>query len=124
MLILLTDFINIQIIKDFGGYVYENVACLLYFVDVWPYEAVHFAAFASLVGEAAEIYGSWLTLTVLSIGFMTLLSVVLDFLNEGLVNTLAYFNMSSSYLEVPSTNKLVTDITFYERLKTACFTKK
>jgi len=57
------------------NYVYENVSCLLYIVEIWPENTMYFTAYFTLVKDVAEAYGSWAAFSIIA---MSLLAVVMS----------------------------------------------
>ena len=68
--------LNIEIFNDFITYFLENITCMLYIVDIWPYQTVYFTAIASLIIDISELFGSWFTFILLMTSALTLLITV------------------------------------------------
>lgn len=98
-------YFNSTFLNHIYHYIYENVSCLLYTVEVLPEQTMYFTAYFSLLKDIAEAYGSW---TALSIFIMsTVLTMVA--VEQLVVYGLSYFKLSGSTTKNQQTNKLVAD---------------
>lgn len=105
--------LNIEIFNDFITYFIENITCLLYIVDIWPYQTVYFTAIASLIIDISELFGSWFTFILLMTSTLTLLITI-----QQRVETYFGINTKSNNESIDiSSNKIFCYKSFLNRIK-------
>ena len=57
--------LNYNFLSHTIQYIYENVSCLLYGIEILPEQTAYFSSYFMLVKDIAEAYGSWIALTIL-----------------------------------------------------------
>ena len=102
-------------LTHFWAYVYENLSCLLYVVEVVPEQAIYFTSYFALVKDIAEAYGSWLALAFVIISALTVMTAV----QQQVTNSINNFKLSgrtnpNSNINQVSTDKYFTNFFFFK----------
>lgn len=97
--------LTISLFPDLFNYVQENVSCLLYIVDVWPYQAIYFTSYASLLKDISEAYGSWFALAFVILSVLSILISVQQVIEN-------HFNIGSQKDNTINPNVLVNHTFF------------
>jgi len=80
-------------------YFYDNISCLLYIVEVLPYQTAYFPNYFSLVRDIAESYGSWVSLIFI------ILSTLVVVISAQRVIEKSLFTKKLSYKDINNTNE-------------------
>lgn len=63
-------------ITDLYNYLYENIVCLTFGIQMLPEETAYFGAFFSLIKDIAEGYGAWTAFIILFISVFTVVIAI------------------------------------------------
>ena len=85
------------------------MSCLLYVVEVVPYQAVYFTAYFSLIVDISEAYGSWVALIVVFISALTTMIAI----EQVLVYSFHYFKLGGSSEKTNNLNNISADRFFF-----------